>query len=618
MIQLQNLKATNFLSFRKLEVNFKKGLFLIDGFNHDENTSNGAGKSAVIDAICFSLYGDLPRKVKFDEVVSWGESNLDLQLSFTKAGKHYFIHRSRNPNILNFYVDTALKNGRDSRETQQIINKSLGLGLDTFLRSVYYSQNTDIVSQFLFANDEEKKDVLTELLDLYIFDDCLEKIKRDNTRFVEKKNEATKTLGSLQRQIKEKQDEAIRLQRMFDNFEDVRKEDVKKAKAQIKSLIEDKSNTTEKYKKECELSGTIDAYQIRITELNEKIDLTCEDRLSDFKVKAGGVEKEIQLLKKQLKQYDDLVAKGKCPTCGQDVTGGCLDTSIKPLTEKISKLTREKDNLAAQIVELDKVVEDTRLKKKEVMELTSKIMASQTVLKKAKSNYDMMIKNIDRHISDYEAQLEAKQKEVNNYGVLIKEIEIKVQTFQQDVEKNISDTKEIDKYLAVYERLMKAFSREGVKAYVFAKVINEVNYYVSDYLSQMFDANISLKFDIEKADSQGNIKQKIDTILIIDGERRNINILSGGERAKLMLATNFALSKIISSRCSSMPNFICLDECFTGLDNYGKEKVMLFLKKLSESKDFVFVIDHQTEFKNMFDGVYTVQKKNGISEVNCE
>jgi exonuclease SbcC len=618
VIKLQNLKATNFLSFKRLELNFKKGLYLIDGFNLDENTSNGAGKSAVIDAICFALYGDLPRKVKFEEVINWNESSLDIQVSFFKNNKHHFIHRGRNPNLLNFYVDTVLKNGKDNRETQQIITKMLGLSLNTFLRSIYYSQNTDVVAQFLSSNDEEKKDVLTELLDLYIYDECYDSVKKDSQAFLEKKNELSRDISYNQKQIKDKQDESIRLQKMSDSFEEMRKEEIKKIKSQMKNFKEEKSAITDKYKKETELAKVVDSYQAKIDELNNSIDLVSEKRLGDIKLTNVSVEKEIQLLQKQLKQFDDLIAKGVCPTCLQEVSGEKLDGAVKPLSSKINKLTREKENVETQIKELSKVVLDNASKKKEMDELRIKVIASQNILKNAKSNYDAMIKNIDKHMVECDGQLDRKTKEENNYGNLIKEYEEKVLGLKVDIDNKNGKIQALDRYVEVYGHLIKAFSKEGVKAYVFARIINEINHYINDYLNQMFDANVSLKFDIESYDSQGKAKQKMDTILTIDGERKNINILSGGERARLILATNFALSKIIATRCPSMPNFILMDECFTGLDNNGKLKVMEFLKKLSENKDFIYVIDHNTEFKQAFDGSFKVEKKDGVSQLTEE
>ena len=87
----EKAKFKNLLSLKEIEVNFKKGLYLLDGWNVDENTANGVGKTSITDGICWTLTGKLPRDINADGIVNWQEKKGCVGELFIREGNEKYI-----------------------------------------------------------------------------------------------------------------------------------------------------------------------------------------------------------------------------------------------------------------------------------------------------------------------------------------------------------------------------------------------------------------------------------------------------------------------------------------------------------------------------------------------
>ncbi len=173
---MRSIEAQKFLSYETLEFEFNKGLCLIEGINRDEEGgSNGAGKSSLMNAICYALFGSLPTSIKADDVINVNSDNgCTVELLLENNSTSYKIIRGRKPNIIRFYVNDEEKNDIDSKKTQSLIEKTLNINFDIFINSVYFSQNSQ---SFLHLNDASKKEMLTNILNLNVFDSANEIVK---------------------------------------------------------------------------------------------------------------------------------------------------------------------------------------------------------------------------------------------------------------------------------------------------------------------------------------------------------------------------------------------------------------------------------------------------------
>lgn len=162
---LSNITAKNFMSWKNLKFDVTKGATLVDGWNEDDQRSEGSGKSAVLNAIAWAIFGKLPKDVNVDDVITDGESSCSVTLEFDNGD---LIVRSRKPNELYLVKAGSTIKGKDARETQTFIEEYIGCNFETFCQSVYFAQNYD--KKFLSSNQADKGKILSSIQNLQVFD----------------------------------------------------------------------------------------------------------------------------------------------------------------------------------------------------------------------------------------------------------------------------------------------------------------------------------------------------------------------------------------------------------------------------------------------------------------
>lgn len=612
MLNLIKLKATNVLSYPVLDIEFPQGLCLLEGYNYDENTANGSGKSSIIDIVCYAIYGNTPRNIKTDEIIRWGEGSCEIELLLSKHNYIYKIIRTRGKNELLFYKNDVLLNGKDAKETQQIIIKHIGLSYESFLQTVYFAQGTSLGEQFLFANDEIKKEIFTEIQDLYIYDQCLDAAKTD-FKELSKKKEAAEHEITLNETLLQREKESIDEYKLRSHkFEELRDADKNNILKKIELAKEELNKAKKERKQNLKLNEAIVEFQGQIEKLQMESNPSAEKEYNKLNIEKSIKNTEISGKSKERTRIWNLVQQKKCPTCGQDIQTAILSNDIAIIDDEIKNLEKTVADIDIQLPNLAEKVAQEKYRVNEISNINLKIAIARKTLEESGRIYENTEYRINNAIKDYEAEIVQIEKRENNFMDLLQQSSSKITQYDGvlKAKKKILDT--INGYFDIYEVLIKAFSREGIKAFVFAQMINELNIFVSDYMQKLFDGNIRIKFDIQSVTSSGKIKQVINTIFTVDGIERSVLSLSGGEKNRVILAVNFALSRLVSSRSTSI-GFMFLDECFVGLDNRGKERVMSFLKELQQHKDMIYVIDHQTEFQQAFDSTIKIEKRHGVS-----
>jgi len=185
---LSNIKATNFLSWKELDFNITKGATLVDGWNEDDQRSEGSGKSAILNAVAWCIFGKLPKEANIDDVIKDGESSCSVVLEFDNGDA---IVRTRKPNDLYIMKAGATVKGKDIRETQTFIEEYIGCNFETFCQSVYFAQNYD--KKFLSSNQEDKGKILSSIQNLQIFDkarkEVMDLLKLEESKTTKLKNQ---------------------------------------------------------------------------------------------------------------------------------------------------------------------------------------------------------------------------------------------------------------------------------------------------------------------------------------------------------------------------------------------------------------------------------------------
>lgn len=689
-MELLEVKANNFGSFKYLPMPLDRGVCLISGFNRDDKTSNGSGKTTLLEAIPFALFGELSKNIKIDEIINnKTKEKCSVELTALDGENKYKIIRTRKPNDLKFFINEEEILCKDSKELQEKIEKTLGINFKTFLNSIYFSQASKI--RFVESNDTEKQEILTELLDMSVYDQAreytVEQIK-DKQKQLEsiqnKKHILQSKIDSNKIDIKSFYEKIDSLKKTrLKNIEDI-KNNIFKKQLEKDSLLEENQKLnvqldSNEYKESDsyklflkqynDKNKDLDFLKVELNELKKllpekkhqseealiKIEQMSESLLEvdDIKEVLSQVQSKISEINHNIKTYNKEIAQltqkniTSCPTCGQSVDNSHLASKIKECKNFIEGESKELPNL-----------QDAENQLKENLNAFEGLQQEIFILKDQSKDYERheeKIKNIDKRVKELsDTVLSIKNNLYNFHSTYKNEIQSKIKTNQslidmiedfinietgklnniQEIDdsqfedlikkkesENLSNTvslsefedkvKEIEEELTYLEFLKTSY--KNVKYYIFENVINELNSKVNEYISTLFDTPINVKFDTETKNTKGEIKQKFTVSIVKEDQERSLDSFSGGEKRRVELATSFALSDIVSNRSHKSFNFLMLDECFEGLDEEGRSRIVNLLEVLKDKRENIFIIDHFESLKGLIDNEIHVIKENGIS-----
>lgn len=564
------ISAINFFSWKELEFDFKSGVTLISGQNLDDNTSEGSGKSSIPNALCWGLYGQLPKDVNIDDVIKTGEKDCCVIITLENGTE---IVRSRKPNELaielpngdDYSAGDVIK-GKDMKETQKLINELIGMSFDTFCQSVYFAQNYS--NKFITANQEEKAKILSELQDLSIFD------------------RASKKASELLKTNKTKNEKLILYkmndESMFKLYEEQYKTYCNLSDNFDNKKLQDLDNITLRYHKLCDEIKDIELQAATITNL-DSISIKHKE-LEETNNYLNECNKKLYLIEQLKFQKQKAIDNQSCPTCGQ---------SISTNTCKEIEIPSNKDLLNQKLI---------------LEEEISMIGVEYTSLLNSKSVNDKLIyrlSNLTEQRTILSSEISKLEDANNPYIHKITEFSEKLEQLKTNIELT---KKNIDS--CITENYHLEFLKDGfkeIKSYVFQSLLSELNHKANHYLKDLFEVPAYITFD--NISEEGDIS-KIKTTVMLDGYERSLGLLSGGQFRRVQLAVDFALSDIVSNRSKNPINVRILDEAFKDLSEVSQSKVIDILQTMKGS---TIIIEHNSLIKNIVNNVYNVQLKNGTS-----
>lgn len=367
------IRARNFLSWENLVFKVTKGVTLIQGFNHDDGTPEGSGKSAILNALCWGLYGAIPKDANIDDVIREGAKTCEVSI---EVPGEFIVVRTRKPNDLSIvYPSGKVHRGKDARETQKDIERLVGMTFETFLQVIYYAQNYP--NKFVTANQENKGKILSEILDLEQFDrarkvaadrakkaqltlaeatkdverfdSLLDVLQQNQSNFqglIERFHAEKKTkIQNLFKQIQQVEADA---EQFVERFEEEKAADLKTKKRELKELDAERAEAESSIS---ELESALNSYEAasieaqkeRLTEALEH----AEEKRSDLRVKLGSIEgileahnKQVRELKKSEAEMTQILEKIK--TKKADLKTAKAD--LKEAIEKLSQAIEAMDN----------------------------------------------------------------------------------------------------------------------------------------------------------------------------------------------------------------------------------------------------------------------------------
>ena len=582
MIIIKDLTVKNFMSVGNVTqaVDFtKENLTLVLGENLDQGgddtgSRNGTGKTTIINALSYALYGQALTNIKKANLINKTNSKgMVVTLQFEKNGVNYRIERGRSPTFTKFYVndqkfedeDTDESQG-DSRRTQDTINDLLGMSHDMFKHIVALNTYSE---PFLNMRTNDQRAIIEQLLGI--------------TLLSEKAN-------SLKEQIKITKD-AITEETLRINAVNASNE---KINTSIKSFESRQSAWIAKQKQDCE------KLQAAIEEL-EHLDIDSELEFHDLLDNWTKSNTEITNLKKEQSTLElarsrafasvEKIAKAveeldnaTCYACGQELHE---EKKQQILNEKERELIDSNNYLS----EIDEKLEKISQRLLDLGDLSAK---PQTFYDTAKEAYEHR-----NNVDNLKQTLERKFTEEDPYTAQIQELK---ETAIQKIDWGIVN--ELTAFKDHQEFLLKLLTNKD--SFIRKKIIDQNLAYLNNRLTHY----------LEKLGLPHQVKFLNDLNVEITqlGQDLDFDNLSRGERNRLILGLSFAFRDVWESLYESI-NLLFIDELIdSGMDTSGVENSLSVLKKMTRERDKnIFLISHRDELVGRVNNILKVVKENGFT-----
>jgi DNA repair exonuclease SbcCD ATPase subunit len=574
---IKSVRIQNILSIEDAFIEFdENGLMLVEGWNYDVGRANGAGKTAIFNAISFALFDKLPRKVTATEIVRRGHKSGFVEVHLSARGSSYEVKRSR-PKGVGFK-----KGGLSVEITQTEWESILGLNYSQFILSMYAAQGGSV--RFLSINDSEKKQFLLQLLNLEEFSSC--RLVADN-------------------KVKALESQLVAAQSKMDNLES-------KIDAYQESLIDE--NVYHYHINECnkailEMTALlVDAQQVPRPDLSKYAKL--EEDANAKRIEFAKARTRRDTLAETFKKLSRAISDSpedmaSCPTCGNVID----TTHIKAAREKeLGRLTAERAEAKRAIDDCDVV-----LAGEDGVERVSR------QIRERKANESVDYESARSRSNDLNTKIALRQRELKELSSKLQsnaELWVKIKDLAVDREKTQLLKTVLLREVELYKTIVSLYSPTGAQAYILDHVIDSFNERVGEYVGFLW-SNMTYQLKSYKETVKGDVTAKFSEHLMMDGRPVSIGSLSGGEFRALSLCVDFALVDVMERQFGISMSPIILDEPFDGLDNAGREFIIELLAKFSADRQVV-VVDHASEVKSMFSKVINVEKKNGISTVSLQ
>lgn len=624
-IRFKHLLVDNFLSIGHGEISLDyRGYTLIEGINNnpkDNATSNGAGKSSIVSALCFALTGETIQGISSNLKNIYTEGEMKVELTFSVDKDEFKVVRGRDVKdkpFLYLYINDETKSGKTLRESEEQLKKYIP-GLTSELLGEVIIIGQGMPHKFSNNTPSGRKEILEKLSnnDVMLLD-IKERVEKRTSILTEKKTNLTTTKTTLE----------------------TKKSLYTKQKEENERKLEElKKSSTRDFNKEIEeCQNKIKELGLEQTKLKSEIDEKEENYFLDSQVSISIVGRKNKKLSEEeslFKQYNDPIVKELneakanlislnkeivrlssitdiCPTCHQKIQGvhkpdlteqykeqENLNNLIKELTEKDNKQKEAyklncKDIEAETKKELDGLQESLNKQKKEINALKNNYNNVSNEINKQQSTLNTLKR--DRDILD--SKIEETTKSIEN-------AKNDLELISSDLLYNIKEIEELQNHLDVVNKI-NTYVKRDFRGVLLSNVISYINLKSKEYAKEIFGNE-----DIEFSLNGNNIDIKYSN--------KPLDNLSGGEQQKVDLIIQFAIRSMMQEYTGFNSNIIVLDEILDNLDSKGCDEVINFITNRLSDIESIFIISHHADSLNISnDSTIRVIKNNqGVSYI-CE
>jgi len=589
----KRIEIENFLSFAKAEFDFENGLILVEG-------KNGAGKSSLFaDAICYCLTGVTTKGDKADDVVNWDcDGDCKVSLYFAYNSREYRVDRYRAysgvdhkglsfGNRLVYHRDDVLIEKSTMVATQSALLEEIKVDIELLKCTLILSQDNKF--NFVDATDKQQKEILSKIRHVD-FEDTLKAVKL-KLNAIEAETFELKSKAAILKSHLVSPEKLEDMKKLADGF-------AEEVDAKMVALKRSRDEYNVRIKDANDALGKLDS----VSEVAVNLKLTnAKEEMSQTLAKTAKLDTMINMVEKEIKGIGGL--KDTCVTCGQDID---RDHAISLLAAK----KRRRDALVQKKSEISVEAE-------ELLILVTELGNEARDIRDSFREYDHRVKLLN---SDKAAWLRlgteiAEERKREN--VYLKQYNDAV-TMSANIRDKLTEVETklatVDADVPYYLFWQKAFGDKGVKSFIFDSICGTLTSKANRFINFLTNGSISISFDTQSELKDGSIREKFECCIVKDGRKVAYRRYSGGEKRRVSLAVDMALSEIMSEFYGTKFNLLVLDEQSNYIDTEGKTEYFNLAKELSKDK-CVIIIDHDSLLKTKFDRVITVKNTDGVSSI---
>ena len=566
MILFEKVRWKNFLStgnqFTEIQLNDTNTNLIVG--------SNGAGKSTVLDALTFSLFGRAFRKINKPQLAnSVNDKDCKVEVEFTIGKTSWKVVRGIKPAIFEIWRDDSLLDQASSAADQQkwFEQNVLKMNYKSFTQIVILGSSTFVPFMQLTASN--RRDVIEDLLDIRIFS-TMNVVLKEKIRSIK---EEVKVLELKKESLLDK----VEMQKNFiEELECRGKENVKQKENKIQELLIEENNLM--------LSNQI--IEEDVFKLNKEIEEVtgATDKLRKLGNLKGKISNKVATITKEHKFFTENTV---CPTCNQDIEETFRINRIKDAQDKAKELQSGYQELEDAINKEEERERQFLFLSKETTTLTHGISKNNT-----------KIAGCQRQIRDLESEIQRITDQLANRNIENEKLESLKDNLKTTYDELAQRKDTIDYYDFSYSLLKDG----GVKSKIIKKYLPLINQQVNRYL-QMMDFYINFTLDEEFN----------ETVQSPIHEDFSYASFSEGEKMRIDLALLFTWREVARMKNSVNTNLLIMDEVFdSSLDGFGTEEFLKIIRFVIKDAN-VFVISHKTGMDDRFANVIKFEKVKGFS-----
>ena len=631
------LTIENFLSFadqQTVEL-ADKGLVAVFGRNLDQGAdSNGAGKSTVLEALFWALYGRTLRGYKGDAVINRHTGkNCIVTLELEDQGRQYVVSRWRKRSRVKRAADVRLEvAGKDISmgtmdDTQEQINTLLGMDADTFSQSVLLWHGNQSFSQM---TDKQQKDLLEDILQVGALSRARQVV---STRMAAKQGELVKVSTLLDRiqadldaqhvavdKYRRDRDAHAQTQR-FRKLEIRQKK--AKAEADMDQVYSDSGLVPLLALQEDYLTQSKDLR--RRIDANQRAQLEATQRQATERAQAGTRAQMLEQHRDELAHSSAGVAHlvGKpCPTCAQVLAPDAAEETLKHIEGEKRKIETQLESVWKKSGVLDRkgaeVMAALYTERESLDERNDQVQgllrsASEKISKRSAAL--ATICQLEQTVFNYQAQIDDMDDTANPYESLVVDAEAELNSLVRERWFRRMTKRALESELKHLSYWSHGFSNHGMKSFLLDSVLPFLNERAQHYADILTGGAIKIEFATTTQKKSGAVKDEFQVRVINTSGADVYHGNSDGEKRRIDLAVGWALGDLAATRSQKSIEFKGLDEPFESLDETGEESVIRLLHSVLPEYGTVLCITHSAHLQSQFSNTLTVTKTNGQSRI---